>query len=94
MSNQMKNIVPQTRLGLISLATLALLSNSAWGVIDIATQPLLVAEPLAPNIIYIIDDSGSMNRDDLPDSASCSSSSGGDGANVIRMDTGDRKSVV
>lgn len=84
----MKNIVPQTRLGLISLATLALLSNSAWGVIDIATQPLLVAEPLAPNIIYIIDDSGSMNRDDLPDSASCSSSSGGDGANVIRMDTG------
>jgi len=84
----MKKTLHEAQLSFISLATLFFLSNSAWGVVDISTQPLLVAEPLAPNIVYIIDDSGSMNRDDLPDSSACSSSSGGDDENVVRMDTG------
>ena len=55
---------------------------SADGV-NIANQPLTVAEPVPPNIFYILDDSGSMNRDDMPDSISCSDRSGGSD-NVIQ----------
>lgn len=55
--------------------------------VDIATHPLIVAEPVPPNLFYILDDSGSMNRDDMPDTISCSGATGGT-ANVIRSDTG------
>lgn len=40
---------------------------------DIEQKPLLVADPLPPNIMFVLDDSGSMFRDDMPDEIGCSS---------------------
>jgi len=40
---------------------------------DIEQKPLLVADQLPPNIMFVLDDSGSMFRDDMPDEIGCSS---------------------
>ena len=37
--------------------------------VDIDQQPLVVAKPLEPNILFILDDSGSMTRNYMPDNA-------------------------
>lgn len=74
-------------------AMLALLPEVMADGVNIANQPLTVAEPVPPNIFYILDDSGSMNRDDMPDTTNCSGALGGTD-NVIRSDTGKLKSGV
>lgn len=66
---------------------LAILPTALADGVSIANQPLTVAEPVPPNIFYILDDSGSMNRDDMPDSTNCSGALGGT-TNVINTDTG------
>ncbi len=66
---------------------LLLVAGAAQAAVEIATSPLIVAEPLAPNIFYLLDDSGSMNRDDLPDTTNCSGALGLT-TNVINTDTG------
>ncbi len=40
--------------------------------VDIEQKPLLVNDPLPPNIMFILDDSGSMFQDDMPGSINCS----------------------
>lgn len=42
--------------------------------VDIEQKPLLVNDPLPPNIMFILDDSGSMNWDHIPEGISCSNS--------------------
>ncbi|WP_165857631.1 pilus assembly protein [Marinobacter sp. JSM 1782161] len=37
---------------------------------DLAQEPLFVGSPVAPNLLFIIDDSGSMEREYMPDSIS------------------------
>lgn len=71
----------------ISFIILLLRSAASPADVDIATHPLIVAEPVPPNLFYILDDSGSMNRDDMPDSIDCS---GGLGltSNVIDTSSG------
>ena len=71
---------------------LLLVAGAALADVDIATSPLIVAEPLPPNIFFLLDDSGSMDRDDLPDTINCSGDLGGDLA-VIHSDTGKLKPV-
>lgn len=72
------------------LATITLLFGAVQALagVDIADHPLTVAEPVPPNLFYILDDSGSMNRDDMPDSSDCSAGAGGDSNNVILFSTG------
>jgi len=77
---------PGRRLSILGLAMM-LLSLTTWADVDIATRPLTVADPVPPNIFFILDDSGSMNRDDMPDTTGCSGATGGT-SNVIRSDTG------
>ena len=56
------------RLPTAALLVLALAGPSMAGV-PIDQQPLVVARPLPPNIMFILDDSGSMTRDYMPDNA-------------------------
>jgi type IV pilus assembly protein PilY1 len=67
----------------VIVAMLAVLPMVLADGVNIANQPLTVAEPVPPNIFYILDDSGSMNRDDMPNSINCSDNSGGT-ENVIQ----------
>ena len=52
-------------------------TGPAWAGVNIADTPLTVADPLPPNILYILDDSSSMRRQDLPDDVSCDGAGGG-----------------
>jgi len=54
---------------------IALTPFVSWAGVDIAQQPLFVAEPVPPNILLIIDDSGSMDDSSMcaPGITSCSS---------------------
>ena len=74
--------------------SLLLMAGAALAAVEIATSPLIVAEPLAPNIFFLLDDSGSMDRDDLPDTSDCSAGVGGDANNVILLSTGKLRSSV
>jgi type IV pilus assembly protein PilY1 len=73
---------------------LLLVTGAPLADVEIASSPLIVAEPLAPNIFFLLDDSGSMNRDDLPDTTNCSAGVGGDANNVILLSTGKLRSSV
>ncbi|WP_165856214.1 pilus assembly protein [Marinobacter sp. JSM 1782161] len=66
---------------------LAVLAVSARADITIDDQPVLVTDPLAPNIVFILDDSGSMLEDAMPEDTSCSSAYS-DGSKVINPGTG------
>ncbi|MDR0775523.1 MAG: hypothetical protein LBE81_02665 [Azonexus sp.] len=58
---------PQFRPLTLALAvSAALASLSVQAGVEIAQQPLLIAEPIAPNIMFILDDSGSMNWEFMP----------------------------
>lgn len=48
------------------VASLALSPMSSWAGLTIAQQPLSVAAPVAPNIMFILDDSGSMGWEHMP----------------------------
>lgn len=76
------------RLPSIILGTIIAAPHTLFAAVDVATHPLIVAEPVPPNLFYILDDSGSMNRDDIPDSTGCSGGAGGDSNNVILFSTG------
>lgn len=39
---------------------------SSWAGVDIAQTPLMVGEPVAPNIMFVLDDSGSMGWEHMP----------------------------
>lgn len=80
------------KLATVIAAMLALLQEVMADGVNIANQPLTVAEPVPPNIFYILDDSGSMNRDDMPNSINCSDNSGGT-ENVIQPNGKLRKGV-
>jgi type IV pilus assembly protein PilY1 len=59
---------PATR-QLLSASLLTLLvMQGAQAAVDIKQEPLTVQEPLEPNILFIMDDSGSMLREYMPDS--------------------------
>ena len=63
--------LPQTPAALLLAATLSL-ANAAWAqVTDIASVPLASGTQtlVKPNVMFILDDSGSMNRDYMPDDA-------------------------
>lgn len=54
------------------LAAVVGISIFAWGAtaqasVDVAQRPLIVAAPIAPNILFILDDSGSMQWSYIPD---------------------------
>ncbi len=51
---------------LILSATIALAPLSSWAGVEITQQPLAVAEPVPPNILFIMDDSGSMGWQHMP----------------------------
>lgn len=53
-------------LSLMLSATIALTPFSSQAGVDIAQQPLSVAEPVPPNIMFIMDDSGSMAWQHMP----------------------------
>lgn len=53
-------------LSLILSATIALAPLSSQAGVDIAQQPLSVADPVPPNIMFIMDDSGSMAWQHMP----------------------------
>lgn len=64
--------LPQSRLLTLTLAvSTALASLSAQAGVEIAQQPLLIAETVPPNVMLLLDDSGSMAYDYM-----CTSSSG------------------
>ncbi len=52
---------------------LVFLPMSAWSAVELAQQPLTIGTPVPPNILFIIDDSGSMNDDAMcaPGYSSC-----------------------
>lgn len=54
---------------LCSLALLAIMSNAPAAVTDLATAPLETSSPtlVKPNIFYVLDDSGSMDSNYMPD---------------------------
>lgn len=54
----------------ILIASLALSPMSSWAGVTIAQKPLSVAEPVAPNIMFIMDDSGSMAWQHMPGTTS------------------------
>lgn len=76
----------------LAIAALLQAAPALAATVDIANKPLTVSDPLPPNIFYILDDSGSMNRDDMPNSINCSDSSGGT-ENVIQPNGKLRKGV-
>lgn len=53
-------------LSLLLSATIALAPLSSQAGVDIAQQPLSVADPVPPNIMFIMDDSGSMAWQHMP----------------------------
>ena len=46
--------------------SMSLTPVSTWAGVDIAQTPLMVGEPVAPNIMFILDDSGSMGWEHMP----------------------------
>src|SRR5690554_207679 len=52
------------------ILALAALTPQAYG-LEVEQKPLLVAEPLPPNIMFILDDSGSMDWEYLPEGNGC-----------------------
>lgn len=64
----------------ILVASLVLSPMVSWAGVTIAQKPLSVAEPVAPNIMFIMDDSGSMAWQHMPGTtATWSSSTAGSG---------------
>lgn len=59
----------------VSLLATALLATSAFAV-DIADQPISTASTIKPNLMFILDDSGSMGWNFMPDSANSGSRCG------------------
>lgn len=53
----------------LTLASVLLAPSIAWSGVEIDQQPLTVGKPLEPNIWFILDDSGSMARTYMPDTA-------------------------
>lgn len=51
---------------LLLTASLALAPGLSQAGVDIAQTPLMVSEPVAPNIMFILDDSGSMGWEHMP----------------------------
>lgn len=62
----MKNVFLKSMV-LASAALMAFSTGSAVAAVQVDQSPLIVAEPLPPNIILMYDDSGSMGWDYLPD---------------------------
>lgn len=66
----MKTFLPHCSIALaFSLAPVLLLPSIAWSGVEIDQQPLTVGKPLEPNIWFVLDDSGSMSRTYMPDTA-------------------------
>ena len=60
----------KTRL-LVALSGFCFSLGISAATLDIEQKPLLVNEPLPPNIMFILDDSGSMAWDHMPEGISC-----------------------
>ncbi|MCL7751032.1 hypothetical protein LV475_05415 [Guyparkeria hydrothermalis] len=58
----------------VSAMTLSLLTGTAAAAVDVSQSPLIVSEPLPPNIVLLHDDSGSMARNYMPDGLSSAES--------------------
>lgn len=54
---------------LFIFAPMLLVPSIVWSGVEIDQQPLTVGKPLEPNIWFILDDSGSMERTYMPDNA-------------------------
>jgi len=63
-------------LAFVPAMTLSLLTGTAAAAVDVSQSPLIVSEPLPPNIVLLHDDSGSMAFDFMPDDADGLSFSG------------------
>lgn len=57
------------RIAPLLLASTLLVPHLGWAGVEIDQLPLTVGKPVEPNIWFILDDSGSMNRDYMPDTA-------------------------
>lgn len=64
--NRLPTPVRSSLLALMLSATIALIPLPSWAGVDISQQPLSVAEPVPPNIMFIMDDSGSMAWQHMP----------------------------
>lgn len=67
-------------------ACLIVLASSAHSSVPIAQSPLIVAEPLPPNVLFIMDDSGSMAWQHMPGTTSTWTSSPPNGLPHTSMD--------
>ena len=54
---------------IVSGLLFGLIASVAHAQVDVSQSPLVVAKPLPPNILFILDDSGSMRRTYMPDNA-------------------------
>src|SRR5690554_7146005 len=62
--------MPKRRFHLAALAILALIPGiGLQAAVEVDQSPLIVSDPLPPNIVLLHDDSGSMARNYLPDNA-------------------------
>jgi len=62
--------MPKGRFHLATLAILALMPGiGLQAAVEVDQSPLIVSDPLPPNIVLLHDDSGSMARNYLPDNA-------------------------
>lgn len=53
--------------GVIAVFLALAFTGSAFAAVTVEQQPLIVAQPLPPNIVLMLDDSGSMDWDYMPD---------------------------
>lgn len=69
MSNSRPNLIQSRfRMRAIPLATTLLLAAGGVGAgVDISTSPLLTGSAVAPNVMFVLDDSGSMQWEVMPD---------------------------
>lgn len=71
-NSNMLNISYRKALRFLTLVTAVVMSSTAVSMaagVDVAQSPLVVQKPLPPNIILMLDDSGSMGWDYMPDSS-------------------------
>lgn len=61
---------------LVSVFSALTFTGSALAAVSVDQQPLIVAQPLPPNIVLMLDDSGSMGWDYMPDWGYLSSNTG------------------
>lgn len=62
------------------LISAALASPQAWGAVAISSSPLLTAIGVAPNVLFVLDDSGSMQWDRMPEDTLLNTSNGSSGS--------------